>query len=79
KNIMEYIIEKDNYRQSIKKTAEKNYEELHNIAEKRYNIILKHESDSMKIYGKLWRFLMTKGYSSDDVKQELKKLINVDK
>lgn len=33
----------------------------------------------MKIYGKLWRFLMTKGYSSDDVKQELKKLINVDK
>lgn len=79
KNIMEDIIEKDNYRQSIKKTAEKNYEELHNIAEKRYNIILKHESDSMKIYGKLWRFLMTKGYSSDDVKQELKKLINVDK
>lgn len=79
KNIMEDIIEKDNYRQSIKKTAEGNYEELHNIAEKRYNIILKHESDSMKIYGKLWRFLMAKGYSSDDVKQELKKIINIDK
>lgn len=78
KNIMDVITEKDNYRQSIKKTTEENYQELHSIAEKRYNIILKHESNSVKIYGKLWRFLTAKGYSSDDVKQELKKLINTD-
>lgn len=78
KRVMNDINENNYNRQGIKKNNKENYEELHNLAKKRYNIILKHESNSVKIYGKLWRFLISKGYSNEDVKQELRKLINID-
>lgn len=70
------ITERDYNIYSAKKDNIENGEELQKLAEKKYNMLIKHESNSMKIYGKLWRFLIGKGYSNEDVKQELKKLIN---
>lgn len=79
KNILQKVVGeiKENTRINTKITDKENYEELHRIAEKKYNLVIKNESNNMKIYGKLWRFLISKGYSSEDIKQELKKLINI--
>ncbi|WP_418219440.1 recombination regulator RecX [Clostridium pasteurianum] len=75
KKIIGDITEDNNFIGNMKITHEKNYEELHRIAEKKYNLVIKNESNSMKVYAKLWRFLISKGYSSEDVKQELKNLM----
>lgn len=44
------------------------FEEIYNLAFKRYNIISKRETDSRKIYKKLSDFLLRKGYSYEDIK-----------
>lgn len=48
---------------------------LHDIAEKKYNLLLKNEKNPTKIYPKLWRFLVAKGYDIDSVKEEIKALM----
>lgn len=48
---------------------------LNKIAEKKYKSILKSEEDKKKIYNKLGRFLMSKGYLWEDVKCVLNKLL----
>lgn len=49
-----------------------------NLAKKKYNSIKKSESDTYKLSGKLYRFLMSKGYNYELVKDVVKEVINVD-
>jgi regulatory protein len=60
---------------------EKNNKDVKNkdlkiIAEKRYNIIRKSENDNKKVYRKLWEYLMRRGYSKDEIKNELEKIMS---
>jgi regulatory protein len=48
-----------------------NNKDLKIIAEKRYNIIRKSENDDRKIHRKLWEYLLRRGYSKDEIKNEL--------
>lgn len=51
-------------------------EGLVKIAENKYNQLVKREEDKKKLYKKLGDFLIRKGYSFDDIKPILNKLIN---
>lgn len=48
-----------------------------NLAKKKYNSIKKSENDIYKINGKLYRFLMSKGYNYELVKDVVKHVTNV--
>lgn len=48
------------------------------LAKKKYRSIIKSESDSYKINGKLYRFLVSKGYNYDVVKDVVKKVTSSD-
>ena len=47
-----------------------------NLAKKKYNSIKKSESDTYKLSGKLYRFLMSKGYNYELVKDVVKEVMN---
>jgi len=47
-----------------------------NLAKKKYNNIKKSESDSYKLSGKLYRFLMSKGYNYEIIKDVVRKVMN---
>jgi len=47
-----------------------------NLAKKKYNTIKKSESDSYKLSGKLYRFLMSKGYNYEIIKDVVRKVMN---
>lgn len=47
-------------------------EEIKKLAEKRYNIISKSESNAEKLYRKLAEYLLRRGYSFEDIKTVLK-------
>lgn len=49
-----------------------------NIAKKKLNIIKKSENDEYKISGKLYRFLISKGYGYDVVKEVVKEVMLLD-
>lgn len=51
-------------------------EALAKIAENKYNQLIKREDDKKKLYKKLGDFLIRKGYSYEDIKPILNKLIN---
>ncbi|WP_026886128.1 recombination regulator RecX [Clostridium beijerinckii] len=48
------------------------------IAQKKYNLIKKKETDTYKISGKLYRHLMSKGYNTDVTSEVIKKVMAVD-
>ncbi len=50
-------------------------DELLELAEKRYNIIIKSEKDNRKVYKKLSDYLLRKGYGWDEIKVVLKKVV----
>ncbi|MDT8716553.1 recombination regulator RecX [Clostridium sp. 19966] len=56
-------------------TKEKEYDGAKAAALKKYNLIAKNESDKSKIYQKLVRFLMSKGYDYDIVKDIVKSIL----
>lgn len=49
-----------------------------NLAKKKLNIIKKSENDEYKISGKLYRFLISKGYGYDVVKEVVKEVMLLD-
>lgn len=49
-----------------------------NLAQKKLSTIKKSESDKYKISGKLYRFLISKGYNYDIVKDTVKELMSLD-
>ena len=48
------------------------------LGKKKLNTIIKSEKDSYKISGKLYRFLISKGYGYDIVKEVVKEVILLD-
>ena len=60
----------------IDKNAEKDV--ARKLAEKKIGIIKKSENDIYKISGKLYRFLISKGYTYDIVKEVVKDVMSVD-
>lgn len=60
----------------IDKTAEK--EVAIKLAEKKLRVIKKSENDTYKISGKLYRFLISKGYAYDIVKEVVKEVMYID-
>lgn len=74
KGISESIV--DEKLSNIDRNKERNA--LNEIAEKKYKLIIKSEDDKNKIYNKLGRFLMNKGYLWEDVKYVLNKLLYSD-
>lgn len=70
--------EDENSLNRIKPDAEsvdKDISKLYELAEKRYNIIMKSESDSKKVYKKLSDYLLRRGYKWDDIKSVLNSII----
>lgn len=53
-------------------------DELTDVMRKKYVILLKNERDPMKLYRKMYSFLIRKGYNYEEFKTELKHLINID-
>ena len=51
------------------------FQEAFDIAEKRYNILIKSESNTMKLKKKLYDFLVRRGYSYDVVNSIIKELV----
>lgn len=60
----------------IDKEDEKN--KAKELAEKKIRVIQKSEKDTYKISGKLYRFLISKGYSYDIVKEVVKDVMSID-
>ncbi|WP_026884485.1 recombination regulator RecX [Clostridium akagii] len=57
---------------------EKNIMDLEKLkvsAEKRYDIIIKRESDETKIYKKLWEYLMRRGFANDQIKKQIREVM----
>lgn len=57
------------------KEEEDNFQEAFEIAEKRYNILVKSETNTMKLKKKLYDFLVRRGYSYEIVNSIIKELI----
>lgn len=51
-------------------------ERLKELAEKRYEIVIKSEKDTSKIYRKLGQYLMRRGYKWEDIKNVLKDIMD---
>ncbi|MBZ0311435.1 recombination regulator RecX [Clostridium butyricum] len=62
--------------EEIDKSAEKNTARV--LANKKLRIIQKSENDTYKISGKLYRFLISKGYTYDVVKEVVKDVMSID-
>ena len=62
--------------EGIDKIAEKNTARV--LANKKLRIIQKSENDTYKISGKLYRFLISKGYTYDVVKEVVKDVMSID-
>jgi len=52
--------------------------ELKVLAKKRYDIIIKREIDEIKIYKRLWDYLIRRGYKSDEVKKQIREIMKKD-
>lgn len=74
KGISKDIIEK--YLEMVDSDVERNT--ALELAKKKYKSIIKSESDSYRINGKLYRFLVSKGYNYDVVKDVVKKVTSSD-
>lgn len=59
----------------IKEEESTSLEEIFEVAKKRYDILIKSESDERKLYKKLGGFLLRRGYSYEDIKLVLKELL----
>lgn len=57
------------------KEEKDDFQEAFEIAEKRYNILVKSESNTMKLRKKLYDFLLRRGYSYDVVNSIIKELV----
>jgi regulatory protein len=59
-------------------TYEENYREVYELASKRYNVLIKSESEKIKLYKKLGDYLLRRGFQWEVIKKVLRDLINED-
>lgn len=57
-------------------TYEEDYRKLHELASKRYNVLIKSEPIKIKLYKKLGDYLLRRGFQWDQIKKILADLIN---
>ncbi|MBU3185383.1 recombination regulator RecX [Clostridium estertheticum] len=57
-------------------TSAEDYNKLYELASKRYNILIKSETDKMKIYKRLYDYLLRRGFRWEQIKKVLGNLIN---
>ncbi|MBX4259275.1 recombination regulator RecX [Clostridium estertheticum] len=57
-------------------TSTQDYNKLYELASKRYNILIKSETDKMKIYKRLYDYLLRRGFRWEQIKKVLRNLIN---
>ncbi|HEY8892833.1 MAG TPA: recombination regulator RecX [Clostridium sp.] len=55
--------------------AEEVYDKIYEIASKRYNILIKSESQKIKLYKKLGDYLLRRGFQWDQIKKVLRDLV----
>lgn len=73
KGISEEIIDS-----KISSVNEINLNNLSEVMKKKYEVLSRYENNPLKLYKKMYSFLMSKGYSYDEFNAELKQLINID-
>lgn len=79
KDIIEEVLVKVVREEDIEKTdqnIEVDLNQIHELAEKRYKIIEKTESDKRKQYKKLTDYLLRRGYSWENIKDVLKNILS---
>lgn len=59
----------DNIREITEEEIENRFNELHSIAAKRYNILIKSEKNEMKLKKKLYDYLLRRGYTFEEIKE----------
>lgn len=74
-NIVKEEINHTNEAESQQEREDEDVSKLYELAEKRYSIIIKSESDSKKIYKKLSDYLIRRGYSWDNVKSVINSIV----
>jgi len=57
-------------------TSEEDYNKLQELASKRYNVLIKSETQKIKLYKKLGDYLLRRGYKWDEIKKVLGDLIS---
>ncbi len=57
-------------------TYEENYRALYELASKRYNVLIKSESEKIKLYKKLGDYLLRRGFQWEVIKKVLRDLIS---
>ena len=57
-------------------TSEEDYQNMYEVASKRYNILIKSETQNIKLYKKLGDYLLRRGFKWDNIKKVLRELIN---
>jgi regulatory protein len=62
--------------ESSEDTYEGDYRKLHELASKRYNILIKSEPLKMKLYKKLGDYLLRRGFQWEQIKKVLAELVN---
>ena len=79
--VLDKIIKSDDSEEPKKNTSseatyEEDYDKLHELASKRYNILIKSESQKIKLYKKLGDYLLRRGFQWEQIKKVLGDLIN---
>ena len=74
KEAIKKIYNADDFKKASVTDDSNKLEEIKKLAEKRYNVISKSESDSVKLYRKLAEYLLRRGYSFEDIKTVLKQM-----
>lgn len=74
-NIVKEELNHPNTTESQNESKDEDISKLCELAEKRYSIIMKSESDSRKIYKKLSDYLMRRGYSWSNIKSVLNSIM----
>lgn len=69
------VDQKINTKNVYEESIEDQYTKVKNVAQKRYNIIIKSENDSIKIYRRLYSYLLRRGYDNEIVKKVIKEII----
>ncbi|MBU3111857.1 recombination regulator RecX [Clostridium lacusfryxellense] len=57
-------------------TSEQDFQNMYELASKRYNILIKSETNRAKLYKKLGDYLLRRGFKWENIKKALKELIN---
>ncbi len=72
--VVNSIVTCDDFFETVEQ-KEVNFEELHDLALKRLNVLKKSEANKEKLYKKLYDYLLRRGYKYDEIKTMLKEIL----